>query len=165
MSIQARIGDIYRVSLNDNTTRFIHYIAKDKSDLHSDVIRIFRRHYSIDEMPTVEMVLTDEVECHMHTFVRYALKWGLWQKYAFAPVRANDYVNVVFRSSRDEGKYPKQKVVSKDWEVWRINGRRISVGILPEQYHRADIGGVYSPNHVIQRLLTVKEPCKFYPDY
>lgn len=76
MRAYTKIGDIYRVQLENGVVRYVHYIAKDSSELHSDVIRIYKHHYHMDDSPTIDYILSDKIECHMHTFVRYGVKWG-----------------------------------------------------------------------------------------
>lgn len=160
MSIYTKIGDIYRVHLENSVVRFMHSIAKDDSELHSDVLRIFRRHYGPDENPSIDTILNDEVECYMHTYARYGLKWNIWEKYGYRLVDKEQLGPIWFRASQDVGKYPLQQIVSKNWVVWSINGPRVYVGKLPEEFHSADLGGVYAPEHIVYRLKTGEPPDK-----
>ena len=164
MRTNCRLGDIYRVPIENDSVRFFHFIAKDSTDLNSDVIRIFKRHYHSDDSPSINDILNDEVECHMHTFLRLGIKMGLWEKYSFHAIATEEIIDIAFRESCDFGNYPGQKIVSKNWEIWHINKPRIKVGELPVAYQKADIGLVFSPHSVMKRL-NGKELYVLYPTY
>ena len=165
MRAYTKVGDIFRVPLENGIVRYVHYIAKDSSELHSDVLRIYKHQYHMDDRPAIDSILRDKIECHLHTFVRYGVKWGLWYKYGSSIINDREISSIVFRESLDYGKYPKQTIVSKQWVVWRINGPRLFVGELPKQYYSSDVGGVYAPEHIIYRLKTGEMPDKYYPLY
>ena len=156
-------GDVYKVLLENNEVRFFQFIGKDISEMSSDVIRIFKRHYKKEDALNPEAIVNDEIECYMHTSVRAGLKLGLWEKVAI--VMGIGTKDIYFRESNDCGEHPYQQVVSHDWVVWRMNSERITVGELPPKYYHADIGGIYAPIHVIFRLKTGNIPDRFYPSF
>ena len=156
-------GNIYKVLLKNKEVRYFQFIGKDISELNSDVIRIFKRHYQNEETLNPETIVNDEIECYMHTSIRAGLKLGLWEKVAF--VMNTGMKDVVFRESNDCGEHPFQQIVSHDWVIWRMNGERINVGELPPKYYHANIGGVYAPIHVVFRLETGNIPDRYYPLY
>ena len=163
MSIRIKKGDIFKVKLGNGIIRFFQFIGKDISELNGDVIAIFREHY-YKEPTRPEMVLDDKIECFMHTSVLAGIKLGLWERVFSLPVTVSEK-EIVFRTSLDYGLYPRQHVVSYRWVIWSMNSERCYIGTLPKEYYNSDLGGVFAPNHVIDRMETGEVPAKFYPDY
>lgn len=163
MNIRITKGDVFKVKLENGINRYFQFIGKDASDLNGDVIAIFKKQYA-EESVSPEMIVNDETECFMHTSVRAGFKLGLWERAFSIPVKFKEE-EIFFRDSLDYGFYPRQHIVSHNWDVWSMNGERRHVGALPREYHNAAIGGVYAPIHVINRLETGEEPAKYYPDY
>lgn len=163
MKIVVKTGDIYIVRLEDSRLRLFQFIGKDSTDLGGDVIRIFKTSYQSLDSVCLDSIVHDDVECYMHTSVIAGIKLGIWEKYAQSPIVGS--TEIFFRSSQDYGMYPKQHIVSHNWVVWKMNGPRVFLGDLPEEYYNIDIGGVYAPSHVLFRLTTGSVPDKYYPDY
>jgi hypothetical protein len=158
-----RKGNIYKVQLEEGTVRFFQFIGKDSSNLYGDVIRIFRKHYRIEDKPVPDTIIADTIECYMHTTIHLGVKMKLWELYANSPEVGTE--DIVFRSSQDVGKTPYQVYVSSNWTEWRMNHERVWVGDLPHEYVSASIGCVYSPKSVIKRLITGSTPDKYYPTF
>ena len=160
-------GYIYKVELEDGTIRYFQYIGKDKSDLNSDVICVFKKHYteSDGDSLSVGTIVNDDIECYMHTSVSAGVKLGLWSR-IFTTSPFLHEKRIFFRSSQDILSIrPNQPpIVSYRWFVWEMNGERRFVGRLRKKYHHYDIGMVFSPYSVISRLKTGKEP-EYYPIY
>lgn len=155
-------GDVFKVKLENGEIRYFQYIGKDSSELNGDVICIFKKHYT-DECNQESIIMSDEIECYIHTTVSSGMKWGLWE-YAFSsPVKSEE--GIFFRTSQDVGLFPRQIIVSHKWVVWEMNKERVFVGVLPKEYHSAEVGSIYSPEGVIKRLETGTLPMKFYPIY
>ena len=163
MMRKTRIGDIFVFITNDGKKRFFQYVSKDTSELYSDVIRIFSKYYTYDERPTPQDIISGEIECYVHTFLRWGNKMNLWEYYSNIPNVGG--LDIWFRVSKDYGAFPKQKIVSNNWEVWKINEQKQFVGILPEKYYSASIGGVDGPLIVAQRLNDGIDPNIYYPAY
>lgn len=79
MSIRIIKGNIFKVKLANGVIRYCQFVGKDKSELNSDVIAIFKKNYS-EEPTSPEMVLNDTIECFMHTSVLAGVKLGLWER-------------------------------------------------------------------------------------
>lgn len=161
--MRIKIGNIFKVKLEDGTIRYFQYVGKDKSELNGDVIAIFKRTYP-DTPVDPEIIIDDEIECFMHTSVLAGIKLGVWEQYSSLPPQIAEK-DIFFRDSQDIGKYPRQHYVSHRWVIWAMNGERRYVGTLPEEYYNTDLGGIYAPKHVVYRLETGERPDKFYPDY
>lgn len=86
MSIRIIKGNIFKVKLANGVIRYFQFVGKDKSELNSDVIAIFKKHYS-EEPTSPEMVLNDTIECFMHTSVLAGVKLGLWERVFSLPLK------------------------------------------------------------------------------
>lgn len=163
MSVRLSKGDLFKVTLENGVIRFFQFIGKDKTDLNSDVIRIFSSHYTEENTLSNEQIINDEIECHMHTSVLAGIKMGTWFYYSHSEIK--NLSGIYFRTSEDVGLHPLQHYVSHRWVVWEMNGERLRVGYLPEKYHSADIGGIYAPIHIIYRLVNGLIPDRYYPSF
>lgn len=72
MSIRIIKGNIFKVKLANGVIRYCQFVGKDKSELNSDVIAIFKKHYS-EEPASPEMVLKDTTQKGMRL---PALTWS-----------------------------------------------------------------------------------------
>lgn len=158
-----RTGDIFEVITDKGTKKYFQYIAKDISDLHSDVIRIFKKEYDLNDSPSSQDIVNGEIDTYMHTYIQLGIKAKLWRKYDWN--RNIGALNIYFRDAKDYGQHPGEKFVSKQWEVWIINSNREYVGILPDMYYNSYPGLVSMPNAVIHRINYGEYKAKFYPDY
>lgn len=162
MRTVTRVGDIYKVTIDNGEVRFFQLIARDHCALNGDVIRIFSNHYYLDQSPSMEELVNNSIERYMHTYVINGLKMGYWEKYGTSKEVGS--LNLYFRSSLDRF-YPRQNIVSKRWDIWKLNDHRIYVGELPKECARYEIGTVFAPLAVMIQLTTgnYQEPC--YPLY
>ena len=156
-----KIGDVFSANINNNHKRYLQYIASDMTQLNSDVIRVFAKIYPIDANPSIEEIVNDKVDFYAHCVTKSGIKRGLWQKIGnIADVGRTDHI--VFRDSGDLGT-PEVKI-SNDWWVWRINEPFIEVGKLTNEYRDAEIGIVFQPERIINRMQTGSYQIK-YPDF
>lgn len=154
------IGDVFEVLLDASSRRVFQYIADDATQLHSNVVRIFRQVYRVDEVLDPHGVILGDVEFHAHVLLPIGVKLKSWTKCGNAPVPRD--LKVRFRDSSDYGN-PNVKV-SKDWFVWEIDGRHRDVGSSESELRNADIGVVVPPDSLVHRLRTGRYDF-FYPDY
>jgi hypothetical protein len=155
-----KIGDIFLVKLDLNSYRYFQLVASDLTQLNSDVIRVFKKLYKIDENPTLSDLITGEVDFYAHCVIKWGIKSGLWEKIG----NSSDCETgeVFFRISGDYGN-PKV-VISKDWWVWKTNEQMKHIGKLEGDYLKADIGIVISPDSILNRIK-YGEYDFFYPGY
>ncbi len=161
MANRLQIGDLFEVRTDALAKRYFQYIADDASQLGSDVLRVFRDAYNVDEKPVTDRILNGEVDFHVHVFLKNGLKQGLWEKIGHARPPA-DLKSILFRDSEDYGN-PEIKT-SKRWYVWRIGGPYKDVGELTPPYQHAEIGVVIPTSALISRMRTGKFDF-FYPGY
>ena len=48
-----KVGDVFEVKISDTQKKYMQYIASDLTQLNSDVLRIFKHIYQINETPTL----------------------------------------------------------------------------------------------------------------
>ena len=153
MRVVTKIGDVFSVKISDTEKKYIQLIAFDLTELNSDVIRSFKEIYSIDSKPELLKIIKGDVEFYTHCVTKAGVKLGFWEKVGNIKEVGN-IDNVIFRSSGDYGIYPRQKIISEDWYVWKINEDSISIGKLTGDYRKAEIGGVNPPDLVVHRMKT-----------
>ena len=158
-----RIGNIYEANVGELHKRFFQFIGRDVSDMNSDVIRIFNHLYRKSDTPPVDVIILDSVDCYMHTSVHAGVLQEKWKLYG--RTRNVGDTDICFRDSNDYGFFPKQRIISRNWTVWKMNKEREFVGPLPSKYHSAYIGSVYSPDSVVYRIENQRYLSLYYPDY
>lgn len=153
MAARFNEGDIFEVSLNNNTKGYFQYLCKDKSQLGGYVIRAFKKHYAMAEQPDLEQIVRDAVSFYTHTVLQWGIKDGVWKKVGQSSDTGNTS-DILFRDTDDVGN-PDIKV-SKRWRIWRVNGPREYVGELKGENRGAEIGSVFPPSDIITRMQTGK---------
>ncbi|WP_181302053.1 hypothetical protein [Rhodanobacter sp. PCA2] len=159
MSNRLAIGDVFEVPLDASVVGFIQYVARDVSQLNSQVVRVFRRRCREDVAPDVSEIVHGEIDFYAHVFLGAGIKQKFWRKVARADVVGE--VNVLFRNSSDYGK-SKHKT-SNNWFVWRIDSPYIHVGALSGIYRNAEVGVVVPPDSLVHRMKNGSYDF-FYPD-
>lgn len=148
-----KIGDIFTVKL-DNKKRYFQYIANDRTQLNSDVIRAFKKTYSEDANPNVSEIISDEVDFYVHCVVKLGVKMNLWEKVGNSH-QIGDLTSFLFKDTNDcarkAGEEPIK--VSENWYVWRINDKDFTrIGKLEGEYKKAFIGLVVNPYDIVNRM-------------
>ena len=160
-----KIGDVFSVKISDYDKKYFQLIAFDLMQLNSDVIRAFKKVYSIDASPDVSEIVNGEVEFYAHCVTKLGVKMNLWEKVGnIADVGETSHI--VFRGSSDYGSKPGEQVkISHSWHIWRINDKDFTkVGKLKGEHRKAEIGVVVNPFDIIDRLKT-GEYKFFYPSF
>ena len=156
--VRTRIGNVFCARLNKNRKKYFQYVANDMTQLNSDVVRAFKRSYSVDETPDLSAVVADEVDFYVHIVVSLGIKLNLWEKVGH--VRDVGDLDVLFKDTDDyevkEGEEPVK--VSKKWYVWRINKDVQHVGKLKGKYRSAFLGLVINPYGFLDLLRGKKYP-------
>lgn len=143
-----KIGDVFSVMIDEKNKKYFQYIGNDATQLNSEVIRVFRGIYSIDNRLDLLEVSKSEVDFYAHCILKLGTKLGYWNK--VGNIGVNEKVNVLFRSSSDD---PRIKI-SKNWWLWRINEKQIKIGELKGDDQKADIGSIIPPDSLVYRMKT-----------
>jgi len=152
--------DVFSAALNDTQKKYFQFVQLDLTQLNSEVIRVFKKTYLIDERPLLENVVKEEVDFYAHVVVKWGIQMKLWKK--VGNVSDVGKVNQFFRASDDYGN-PKVSV-SSSWRVWKVNEPFIKVGKLKGDYQKAEIGVVVAPNNILGRMQTGRYDF-FYPGF
>lgn len=144
-------GDVFSAALDDRHKKYFQYVGPDWTMLNSEVIRVFKKTYPIDEQPALQDVIKDEIQFYAHVVIKWGIKMKLWEKVGNVPEVGE--VKVLFRDSLD---YGKQMKVSDNWRIWRINEPFIKVGKLEGDNQKAEIGIVVTPEDILDRMRTGK---------
>lgn len=160
-----KIGDVFYVKLNDNNKKYFQYVANDLTQLNSDIIRIFKKVYPINENPDLSEVVKDEVEFYAHCVIKWGIKMGVWEKGGKAPILGE--LDVLFRCTNDYGhKLGDDPIkISHNWYVWKINEEVKRVGKLEGENQKSEIGMVMNPLSVVHRIRTGEYNLPNYPGY
>lgn len=159
-----KTGDIFCVKMTDNTKKYFQYIANDRNQLNSDVIRAFKHRYSMDENPDISEIVKNDIDFYAHCLIKVGLKMGLWEK-AGNSKEPVDLSNIVFKGTNDYGVKRGEKpiTISENWYIWRIEDEGFTrIGKMRKEYEDAYIGLVINPNGIIE-LLKGNEYPNGYP--
>jgi Immunity protein 26 len=154
-------GDIFEVPLGPGLKGYFQYLGKDSSQIGGAVIRAFKNHYNENESPDVVQIVESPVDFHTHTVLQWGIKDKLWKKIGREKVKGNAN-EILFRDSDDYG--DSSVKVSKRWRVWRVGGQRDYVGELKGEHRLAEIGSVFPPSDVVERMKTGRSNY-FYPQF
>ena len=156
--IVTKIGDIFFVVLDNGNKKYFQYIANDLTQLNSDVIRSFKKEYSINEQVNYKQMLSGDIDFHAHTMINIGVKQSLFNKEGRFDIFPN-ITNIVFRDTNDCGHKAGEEPVriSDKWYVWRINDENFTrVGKLTGENKKAEIGVVIPPFAIVERIKTGK---------
>jgi hypothetical protein len=162
--VKKKPGDVFVVGLDDNTCKYFQYIANDVTQLGSDIIRAFEESYPCDAEPDLRDVVAGEVGFYAHCVLKWGIEQNLWEKAGHIPEVGR--FDITFRSTVDSlarpGKVPS---VSCNWRVWRIGEPLQEVGRLKGAHRNAEIGLVFSPRYIVNRLPTGEYDLEDYPGF
>lgn len=143
--IVIKTGDIFMIKL-EGCQRYFQYIVDDKSQLSSNVIKVFKKKFSLGSNPDFEELADSETECYAHTAVRIGVKQHLWEKVGKASV--HDSFDAKFIDDYD----PIPEIGTKRWQVWILNNKRVKCDVLPNEFKNADKGAVMPPSSIHYRI-------------
>lgn len=147
--VSSRIGDIFCVELDTDEKVFFQYIANDLFMLNSSVIRVFRRHYPLDYTPSVDEIVSDEVQFYAHTMINIGQKSGVWNKIGKSK-DVGDVNDALFRNT-GSGNINNLKV--SDWILWHLNSEIQKLGKLPDEIRvKSHIGKVLPIDMIVHKI-------------
>jgi hypothetical protein len=159
--IVTKIGDIFEVPLDNGTKKYIQYIANDRTQLNSSVIRAFKTKYALEAQPGMGEITTDVVDFYAHTVLKPGIIRKMWKKVG----KSTDIgsLAILFRGTNDI--LDATVKVSKNWHVWEIDGPSRRVGELVGDYQKAEIGCVMPAGQIVHRMRTGEYSFVVYPRY
>lgn len=163
MKGNTKIGDVFVVNVSNSEKKYFQYIISDITQLNSDVIRVFKKKYSLDFNPSLLEIVTNEIEFYAHCVTKLGLKSGSWN-YVGNIQFLGDTNHILFRDSEDYGKIPTTKI-SQKWWVWKVNNEQHYVGKLEGENQKAEIGLVINPESIVYRMVHGVYDLWHYPSY
>ena len=157
--VKLALGDIFEIHLEGDKKGYFQYIAKDSTQLDSEVVRIFSNRYSIAEEPNFSDIVSNGVQLHAHVFIKTGLRFGFWNKVGNEKIDESIVLSK-FRAT-DDILDPSIKI-SKKWYVWEINQKSKYVGKLNAEQKQYTIG-VVQPPQVIKKMMETGENAFTYP--
>lgn len=150
-----KIGDVFSVKIDDINRKYFQYIARDLTQLNSDVIRVFKKVYHENNTLDLNDIVSGEVEFYAHCITKLGLKMGYWE-YVGNISNTGSLENILFRDTNDYGSKPGDQIkLSNNWYVWKINDKDFTrVGKLLGNNRNAEIGIVISPDSIVNRMIT-----------
>ena len=100
--VYTKKGDVFFAKLAEETKKYFQYIANDRNQLGSDVIRVFSKVYNLHDDPELNQVVKGVVEFYAHCSVNRGVKLGFWEKVGNINDKG-DLNQVLFRSKKDYG--------------------------------------------------------------
>ncbi|WP_035644067.1 hypothetical protein [Flavobacterium sp. ASV13] len=164
--VMIKKGDVFFVKINENSKRYFQYITNDLKQLNSDVIRCFKKTYSLEEKPNLDEIIKDEIFFYAHCVTKWGVKLGYWEKSGNI-TDVGTFEHILFRDTNDYGTIRGQEPikVSNSWFVWRIGDLKSTfIGKLEGDNRNAEIGIVMDPESIVHRIKT-GEYDGSYPDY
>ena len=155
--IVTKIGDIFCVDFQDGTKGYFQYIANDRTQLTSSVIRAFKTHYPVDMKISMDEIVQDEVAFYSHTILRAGVAENAWYKVGKSQDLGIDELKEVIFSQTLECRSDILKCVWVDpltnWYIWHINEEMDNIGILPRYLHNVvELGVIKSYLDIVTRM-------------
>ena len=138
--VYVRLGDIFCVEADDFKCYF-QYITRDKSQLNSQVIRVFKQHYPLDYIPNMDEIVNGKIEFYAHTILQAGLHFNAWYKIG-SHKQVGNINNIMFRWFSD-GCFS-HIIKSYKWYIWKINEPSVFVGEMTDEYRTFDLGLIFS---------------------
>jgi hypothetical protein len=164
--VNTKIGDIFSVKVSDCDKKYFQLVAFDLLQLNSDVIRAFKKEYSLNSTPNLTEIVNGEIEFYAHCITKLGVKMNVWEKVGNTD-EVGDTTGVLFKDTNDYGSAVGEEPikVSHKWYVWRINDEYFSrVGKLDGGNKEAEIGIVINPHEIVNRIKTGQYSF-VYPDF
>ena len=76
----SRIGNIFCMEIDNEYKCYFQYIANDRTQLNSSVIRVFKKRYSLDDNPPMDEIIKDDVLFYGHTVIKIGYLENTWYK-------------------------------------------------------------------------------------
>ena len=149
MNMRTIIGDVFCVKIDGNCKKYLQYIISDLTQLNSDVVRVFKKSYPINEEPDLTEVVKGNIDFYFHFSTRIGMKRGLWERVGNVK-DVGETRHILFKT---KGDYT-NKDIQDDWAIWRINEDPIHVDVHSIELKQAYLGVIFQPERIVYRLKT-----------
>lgn len=136
-----RVGAVFCVEIDNEYKCFFQYVGRDRTQMGSDVIRVFKTRYPAVYEPLVDEIVKDEVSFYSHTFLRLGVQEQVWNIIGMCK-DVGDTENISFRLFDDS------------WYVWKINGKYQYVDEMTDEIQNFDFGWVFPYKEILRKIET-----------
>ncbi len=144
--IVTKIGDVFCAVIEGRYKMYFQYICSDRSALNSSMIRVFKTKYDLQDTPSLEEVVKDEVMFYAHTVLRAGIENGSWEKVGKVPF--DEPVRILFKTDNVYVDF-----APFNWRIWYCNEPAMEiVGPIPAEYRHAEWGEVFPPFYITDRM-------------
>lgn len=164
--VYTKIGDVFSVQIDENFKRYFQLIAYDLTQLNSDVIRAFKKWYSMDVDPDLSEIVNDDIDFYVHCTTKIGIAMNLWKKIGNNK-NVGEINHILFRDTDDYGTNIGEMPIkiSHKWFVWHINDSAFTyVGKLKGEYQKSYMGLIINPNGIMELMKGNKYPIN-YPSF
>lgn len=151
--MRRNIGDIYAVHLPGDSLGFMQHIANDKSQLGSNVVRIFGIIQAKGAAVDLEKIAESQVKFYAHVLLRAGETLDVWEK--IGRINKVSASIPLWCQCNEDGNWSRD-LVSYNWVVWQTNGPRIPAVLDSKDFLEAELGDAFSPNSIRTRLFDGK---------
>lgn len=141
-----KVGDVFEVKISDTEKKYMQYIASDLTQLNSDVVRGFAKIYNVNAKPSMEEIVSDEVDFYAHCDSRHGIRMEYWTLYGNIQ-DVGDIQKAIFRCSDDHG-----DGISFRWYIWHINENTVRVENKDSRLRESYYGVVYPVKMIFFRV-------------
>jgi hypothetical protein len=149
------VGDVFEIVLNKGGKRYMQYIGFDKTTygFGGDVIRIFKKTYSQTVNPSLDEIVSDEVDFYAHIHrVSIGTKAGLWSR--LGNIKTNLGMKPLFYQGPSRVAIGDFK--GDEWILWEMDGKDWKATKDEVLESSANMGGVMPPKWAEERVQTGK---------
>ena len=136
------IGDVFAVKLDDMHCRYFQYVGNDLTQLNSDVIRVFKKIYTLDSPPDLEEITSGEIAFFAHCVTKWGIDKNLWERVGNIK-RVGNWGDALFKMPAQLG-----AAKGEGWWVWKVNQKMENVSALSGANAMAVNGVVINPNSI-----------------
>lgn len=141
-------GDIFCIELDGDRKCYFQNLGEDKEQLYGNVIRVFKKIYNVNDNPTIDAIVSDEIYFHAHTFINLGVKDNTWYKLGKATIFQR-VEKLRFKTFFDD----EYKIIQW-WDIWVPNEpRKRMKSISKELFNECEWGAVFSSDAIKNKII------------
>lgn len=145
--VVTRIGNIFSIEIDGEYKCYFQYVANDRTQLNSSVIRMFKKRYMLKDNPSMDEIVRDGVLFYAHTILKGGITDNIWSKVGICS-EVGDNINIYFYG------------FGTCWYRWKINTpfqifrEYTDFNHLPIECLNMNYGSVFPYPYIISKLKT-----------
>ena len=138
--IVLKVGNVYCLEIEGTCKYFLQYVGDDKSQLNSNVIRVFKTRYPLAYVPNLDDIVNDEVMFYAHVILKFGIQDGIW--YKVGKHKDVGDLDIYFR------------LFGYRWYTWKIDGPFHFYDELSPEIEKYDLGWVFRYRDIVRKITT-----------